>query len=92
MTKDEMVQRLYIEYVKTSSEFESDALELAESNADYFFEHYKPQKKREVFLISQGLLVALEDAVIKHIPPGFYSEWSLAYNALFAGKSVRMKK
>ena len=92
MTKDEMVQRLYIEYCTHKWAVREECFDAARKHVDYFFENYKPKKKREVVLMSDDLLNALDAAVKQAIAPGFYFEWSLIRNAISTGKSVRLKK
>lgn len=98
MTKDEMVQRLYIRYLTEESSCSPrnarDALSLAIEETDYFFKNYKPKKKREVESVSRTavLSVACSDKPWDiRIAKEDFELFKQILNALKAGKSVRMK-
>lgn len=95
MTKDEMVQRLYTEYCTHKWAGKEECLPAAIKHADYFFEHYKPKKKREVSLVTKQFIVEIEAIVSRAAETGAtgcYSEWARVRKAFLNGKSVRLKK
>ena len=76
-------------------------MQLAEKEADYFFEHYKSKKKREVFgvpsyVVYSGMadpttLDPTEDSLVT-VSQTQYSWYCKIRQALREGKSVRLKK
>ncbi len=104
MTKDEMVQKIYIRYLTEDSSCspknERDALAFAKQEAEYFFKNYRPKKKREVVFAEAEYFdvnnIKTIDIDSEH--PGYVGvplDWfvgnNIIYKALKAGRSVRVK-